>query len=59
MLKIIKRRRVNWFGPILLRKRLLKHVVGGKIEGNGRRDVISYLKTSRKEDDSENFKGKH
>jgi hypothetical protein len=59
MLKTIKRRKANWFGRILRRKCLLKHVVRGKTERNGRRDVISYPKTSRKVDDFENYKGKH
>jgi len=29
----IKRRKANWMGDVLLRYCLLKHVVGGKMEG--------------------------
>jgi len=32
MLHIIKRRKANWIGCILVRKCLLKHVIDGKIE---------------------------
>jgi len=58
MLKAMKGNKANCFGRILRRKCLLKHV-RGKIEGNGRRDVINYWKTSRKEDDFVNYKGTH
>jgi len=30
---VIKRRKVNWTGHILRRNALLKHIIGGKIEG--------------------------
>jgi hypothetical protein len=33
MLLTIKRRKENWIGHILHRNCLLKHVIGGKIEG--------------------------
>jgi len=32
MLHIMKRRKANWIGCILVRKCLLKHVIGGKRE---------------------------
>ena len=37
VLHTIKRRKANWFGHILHRNCLLKHVIEGKIEGTGRR----------------------
>jgi hypothetical protein len=33
ILEIIKRRKANWIGHIVRRKCLLKHVIGGEIEG--------------------------
>jgi len=58
MLKTITRKKTNWFGRILRRKCLLKHV-RRKTERNGRRDVINYGKISRKEADFGNYKGTH
>jgi hypothetical protein len=36
ILHTIKRRKVNWIGHILRRDCVLKHVIGGKIEGTRR-----------------------
>jgi len=33
ILQTLKRRNANWFGHILSRNCVLKHVIGGKIEG--------------------------
>jgi hypothetical protein len=54
---VIKRRKVNWTGHVLRRNGLLKHIIGGKIEGNvgvtgrrGRRptQLLNNLKETRK-----------
>jgi len=37
ILRTVRRRKANWIGHILSRNCLLKHVIGGKIEG--RREV--------------------
>ena len=53
----IKRRKVNWTGHILRRNGLLKHIIGGKVEGKvevtgrrGRRrmQLLDNLKETRK-----------
>jgi hypothetical protein len=45
MLNTIERRKAVWIGHVLRRKCLLKHVVGGKVEGTimvtGRRGIRS------------------
>ena len=57
ILHAIKIRKTNWFGYILRRKRLLKHIIKGKIKGRievmGRRRrrrkwILDYLKETRR-----------
>jgi hypothetical protein len=37
IIHIIKRRKANWIGHMLCRKCRLKHTIGGKEKGKGRR----------------------
>ena len=56
ILNTIKRRKAKWIGQILRRNCLLKHIIGGKIQGRidvtGRRErrrkkLLDYLKEKR------------
>jgi hypothetical protein len=49
----MKRRKANWVGHILLRERLIKHVVERKIEGRwirgrSRKQLLDDLKETRR-----------
>ena len=61
----VKRRKANWIGHILRRNCLLRHVIGGKIEGRievkGRleEDVSSYWMTLSKREDTVDLKRKN
>jgi hypothetical protein len=60
ILQTAKRRKVNWYGHILHRNCLLKHIIEGKIEGrievmeDQEEGVRSYWMTLRKREDTGN-----
>ena len=57
ILHIITRSESNWIGYILLKNRLIKHIIEGKTEGGieGKEEEIrSYCITLRKGDDTVN-----
>jgi hypothetical protein len=51
----VKRRKANWFGPILGRNCLLKHVIEGKLEG---RMEITGTRGRRRKQLLDDLKGK-
>jgi len=65
VLHTIERRKAKWIGHVLRRKGLLKHVIGGKVEGRiivtGRRGIRSkqLLDDPKETRDTGKLEGQH